>query len=247
VVLVFLMTLLVTPLGVLAALYLHEYARPGPMTRLLRGAVNQLAGIPSIVVGMFGLGFFVHLVGGSLDALLYSATLPQPTFGAGGLLWAALTLAILTLPVVIVATEEGLSRVPPSLRIGSLALGATQAETLWMQVLPVARPALLTGVILAIARAAGEVAPLMLGGVVKLAPALPSDLEAPFLHPSRQFMHLGQQIYDTALNPPDPLLGAPRAYVCALLLLAVVLSLNLVAGALRQGLRQRYRALEPNQ
>ena len=137
------------------------------------------SGVPSIVYGVFGLGFFVYFLGGSLDQLFYAPALPSPTFGTPGLLWASLTLALLTLPVVIVATEEGLSRIPRSVREGSLALGATKYETLMRVVIPMASPAMMTGVILAVARAAGEVAPLMLVGVVKLAPNLPLDMNAP--------------------------------------------------------------------
>ncbi len=171
VMMVIIMSIFVTPFGVVAALYLREYAKQGPLTRLIRIAVNNLAGVPSIVYGVFGLGFFVYFLGGNLDQLFYPEALPSPTFGTPGILWSSLTLAILTLPVVIVATEEGLARVPRSVREGSLALGATKAETLWRVVLPMASPALMTGLILAVARAAGEVAPLMLVGVVKLAPA----------------------------------------------------------------------------
>ena len=172
---VLLMSLLVTPFGVIAALYLREYAKQGPMVRLIRIAVNNLAGVPSIVYGVFGLGFFVYFLGGNLDRLFFAESLPAPTFGTPGLVWASLTLALLTVPVVIVSTEEGLTRIPRSLREGSLALGATKAETLFRVVLPMASPSILTGVILAVARAAGEVAPLMLVGVVKLAPTLPLD------------------------------------------------------------------------
>ncbi|EGH23276.1 binding-protein dependent transport system inner membrane protein, partial [Pseudomonas amygdali pv. mori str. 301020] len=168
------MAVIVTPFGVLAAVYLREYARQGPVTRLIRIAVNNLAGVPAIVYGVFGLGFFVYVLGGSVDRLFFSEALPAPTFGTPGLLWASLTLALLAVPVVIVATEEGLARIPLTLREGSLALGATKAETLWKIVLPMASPAMMTGLILAVAaRAAGEVAPLMLVGVVKLAPSLP--------------------------------------------------------------------------
>jgi phosphate transport system permease protein len=241
--LVLLMSILVMPFGILAALYLHEMARNSWRTRLLRTAVNNLAGVPSIVYGIFGLGLFVHQIGGSLDRLLYADRLPTPTFGSGGLLWSALTLALLTLPVVIVATEEGLARIPRSLREGSLALGATRAETLWRLLLPMVRPAILTGLILATARAAGEVAPLMLVGVVKLAPALPLDGSFPYLHPTRQFMHLGYQVYDAALQGADAWRGVPRAYAGALLLLIVVVALNLSAIVVRNRLRERYRTL----
>ncbi|MDP3419675.1 MAG: phosphate ABC transporter permease PstA, partial [Thiobacillus sp.] len=191
VMMVLLMSVMVTPLGIMAAIYMREYAKPGPVIRAIRISVNNLAGVPSIVYGVFGLGFFVYVLGGSLDELFFAAALPAPTFGSPGILWASLTLAILTLPVVIVATEEGLSRVPRTIREGSLALGATKAETLWRTVLPIASPAMMTGLILAIARAAGEVAPLMLVGVVKLAPSLPLDGNFPFLHLERKFMHLG--------------------------------------------------------
>jgi phosphate transport system permease protein len=182
VMMVVLMSIMVTPFGVIAAVYLREYARQGIVTRAIRIAVNNLAGVPSIVYGVFGLGFFIYFLGGELDQLFFTAALPSPTFGTPGLMWASLTLALLTLPVVIVATEEGLARIPRSVREGSLALGATRAETLWRVVLPMASPAMMTGLILAVARAAGEVAPLMLVGVVKLAPTLPLDGNFPFVH-----------------------------------------------------------------
>ena len=185
---VLLMSVFVTPFGVVAAVYLHEYARQGPLVRLIRIAVNNLAGVPSIVYGVFGLGFFVYFLGGNLDALFFPESLPAPTFGTPGILWSSITLALLTLPVVIVATEEGLARIPRSLREGSLALGATQAETIWRVILPMASPALMTGMILAVARAAGEVAPLMLVGVVKLAPSLPLDGNFPYLHLERKLL-----------------------------------------------------------
>jgi phosphate transport system permease protein len=240
--LVLLMSLIVMPFGVATAVYLHE--RRGVAAALVRSAIGNLAGIPSIVYGVLGLGLFVHGLGAGIDRWFFADRLPVPTFGSGGLLWAALTLALLTLPVVVVSVEEGLARIPASLRAGSLALGATHGETIWRLLLPAARPALLTGLILAIARAAGAVAPLMLVGVVKLAPALPVDGEFPYLHPSRQFMHLGFTVYDAALASPDALRGVPRAYACALLLVGVVIALNLAAIVLRNRLRERYRALE---
>ena len=239
--LVLLMSLVVMPLGVATAVYLHE--RRGVAAGFVRGAIGNLAGVPSIVYGVLGLGLFVHGLGADIDRWFFSERLPVPTFGSGGLLWAALTLALLTLPVVVVSVEEGLARIPASLRAGSLALGATEGETIWRLLLPAARPALLTGLILAIARAAGAVAPLMLVGVVKLAPALPVDATFPYLHPSRQFMHLGFTVYDAALAGPDALRGVPRAYACALLLVVVVAALNLAAIVLRNRLRERYRAL----
>ncbi|MCW8841318.1 MAG: phosphate ABC transporter permease PstA, partial [Gammaproteobacteria bacterium] len=244
VMMVILMSIFVTPFGVIAAVYLREYARQGPLTRVIRIAVNNLAGVPSIVYGVFGLGFFVYFLGGNIDQLFFPEALPAPTYGTGGLFWASLTLAILTLPVVIVATEEGLSRIPSSIREGSLALGATKAETLWRTVLPMSSPAMMTGLILAVARAAGEVAPLMLVGVVKLAPSLPLDSNAPFLHLDRKFMHLGFHIYDVGFQSPNVEAARPLVYATALLLVLVIVMLNLAAIAIRNHLREKYRALE---
>ena len=239
-----LMAVIVTPFGVIAAIYLREYARQGLLTRIIRIAVNNLAGVPAIVYGVFGLGFFVYVLGGSLDQLFFRASLPTPTFGTPGLLWASLTLAILAMPVVIVATEEGLARIPRSIREGSLALGATQAETLWKVVLPLASPAMLTGLILAVARAAGEVAPLMLVGVVKLAPALPLDGNYPYLHLEQKIMHLGFHIYDVGFQSPNVEAARPLVYATALLLVLVIAGLNLSAVFLRNRLREKYRLLE---
>jgi len=243
VLMVLLMSVVVMPLGVVAAIWLHEYAGNSLLTRLVRIAVVNLAGVPSIVYGVFGLGFFVWLVGGSLDKIFFAQSLPDPTFGTPGLLWASLTLALLTLPVVIVATEEGLSRIPQSLRQGSMALGATQAETLWHVVLPLSIPAMLTGLILAVARAAGETAPLMLVGVVKVVPELPVDTIFPYLHLDRKFMHLGFQIYDLAFQNPNSQADRPLVFATALLLVLIILALNLLAMVLRHRLRERYRAL----
>ena len=244
VLMVMLMAIVVTPLGVIAAIYLREYAHQGVFVRTIRIAVNNLAGVPSIVYGVFGLGFFVYFLGGNIDRLFYAEALPAPTFGTPGLMWASLTLALLTVPVVIVSTEEGLTRIPRSLREGSLALGATKSETLFKIVLPMASPAILTGVILAIARAAGEVAPLMLVGVVKLAPTLPLDGEFPFLHLDRKFMHLGFHIYDVGFQSPNVEAARPLVYATATLLIVIVVSLNLTAIALRSRLEKRYRNVE---
>ncbi len=244
VMMVLLMSVLVTPLGVIAAVYLREYARQGPLVRLVRIAVNNLAGVPSIVYGVFGLGFFVYFIGGNIDQLFFEASLPAPTFGTPGLLWASLTLALLTVPVVVVSTEEGLTRIPRSLREGSLALGATKAETLFKVILPVASPSILTGVILAIARAAGEVAPLMLVGVVKLAPTLPLDGNFPYLHLERKFMHLGFHIYDVGFQSPNVEAARPLVYSTALLLVLIIIILNLTAIMLRSRLENRYRGVE---
>ncbi len=244
VLMVLLMSLIVTPFGVIAAVYLREYAKQGFFVRMIRIAVNNLAGVPSIVYGVFGLGFFVYFLGGNIDRLFYPEALPAPTFGTPGLVWASLTLALLTVPVVIVSTEEGLTRIPRSLREGSLALGATQSETLFKVVLPMASPAILTGVILAVARAAGEVAPLMLVGVVKLAPTLPLDGNFPFLHLDRKFMHLGFHIYDVGFQSPNVEAARPLVYATALLLVTIVVVLNLTAITLRNRLERRYRGVE---
>ena len=243
VLMVLLMTVIVTPIGVLAAVYLYEYAPQNKLTSFIRISVNNLAGVPSVVYGVFGLGFFVYMLGGNLDRLLFSDDLPSPVFGAPGLFWASLTMALLTLPVVIVATEEGLRRVPDSLRKASYALGATQAETIWRTVLPIASPGIMTGIILAIARGAGEVAPLMLVGAVKFAPALPIDGQFPFFHPERQFMHLGVLVYDGAFHSENMGPGSSFMFASCMLLLLIVFVLNLLAVILRQRLRRQYGRL----
>ncbi len=244
VIMVIIMSMLATPFGVIAAIYLREYAKQGFITRTIRIAVNNLAGVPAIVYGVFGLGFFVYFLGGSIDSLFFPESAPAPVFGTPGLLWASLTLALLTMPVVIVATEEGLSRIPRSIREGSLALGATKAETLWRTIIPMASPAIMTGMILAIARAAGEVAPLMLVGVVKLAPSLPLDGNFPFVHLDRKFMHLGFHIYDVGFQSPNIEAARPLVYATALLLVIVIVILNLAAIAIRNRLREKYKSLE---
>lgn len=244
VMMVIIMSIMVTPFGVIAAVYLREYAKQGPLVRIIRIAVNNLAGVPSVVYGVFGLGFFVYFIGGNIDELLFAESLPSPTFGTPGLLWASLTLAILTVPVVIVSTEEGLARVPRSIREGSLALGATKAETLMRTILPMTASAMMTGLILAIARAAGEVAPLMLVGVVKLAPSLPLDANFPYLHLERKFMHLGFHIYDVGFQSPNVEAARPLVFATALLLVLIIIFLNLAAIHIRNKLREKYRASE---
>ncbi|HKQ63005.1 MAG TPA: phosphate ABC transporter permease PstA [Candidatus Polarisedimenticolaceae bacterium] len=234
------MSLLVAPFGVIAALYLREYARQGALVSVVRIAVNNLAGVPSIVFGVFGLGFFCYLVGGRIDALFYPERLPAPTFGTGGILWASLTLALLTVPVVIVATEEALAAVPRSLREGSLACGASRWQTIRRIILPRAISGVMTGLILAMARGAGEVAPLMLTGVVKLAPDLPFDGRFPFFHLERSFMHLGFHIYDVGFQSRNSEAGKPMVFTTTLLLIALVALLNLAAIALRTRLRRRH-------
>jgi phosphate transport system permease protein len=240
VMLIFIMSLFSFPLGVLAAIYLREYAKEGMVVRMVRIAVNNLAGIPSIVYGIFGLAFFVYGVGGSIDRLFFPERLPTPTFGTGGILWASLTLSLLTVPVVIVATEEALGAIPAGVREGSLALGATKFQTLTRILLPMASPGIMTGLILAMARAAGEVAPLMITGVVKIAPALPVDGNFPFLHLDRKFMHLGFHIYDIGFQSPNVEAAKPMVFVTTLLLVLIVLIMSSVAIHLRNKMKKRY-------
>lgn len=234
-----LMSLAVTPFGVLAAVYLCEYAKQGVMVRLVRISVNNLAGVPSIVFGVFGLGFFVYMVGGSIDRLFFSDVLPTPTFGTGGILWAALTLSLMTVPVVIVATEEALMAVPRGVREASLACGASKWQTIRRLVLPAASPGIITGLILAMARGASEVAPLMLVGVVKLAPSLPVDGIFPFVHLERKFMHLAFYIYDLGFQSPDSDAAKPMVFATTLVLILLVLLLNIAANRVREKLRAR--------
>jgi phosphate transport system permease protein len=235
------MSLLVTPFGIVAAFYLREYARQGPIVRIVRIAINNLAGVPSIVFGVFGLGFFVYFIGGGIDRTFFPEMLPTPTFGTGGILWASLTLALLTVPVVIVATEESIAAVPRGAREGSLALGASKFQTILKIVLPASVPGILTGVILAMARGAGEVAPLMITGVVKLAPEMPFDGNFPFLHLDRKFMHLGFHIYDVGFQSPNIEAAKPMVFTTTLLLIAIVVLLNLAAIRLRDRIRKKYQ------
>ncbi len=240
VLMVLIMSIVVMPFGIIAALYLREYARQGVMVRIVRICVNNLAGVPSIVFGVFGVGFFLYGIGGIIDSVFFKEALPSPTFGTGGILWASLTLALLTVPVVIVATEEGLASVPRNIREGSLALGATKFETTWKVVIPSALPAILTGLILAVARATGEVAPLMITGVVKLAPDLPIDGHFPFLHLERKFMHLGFHIYDLGFQSPNAEAAKPMVFMTAFLLILIVVVLNITAIVIRNRLRKKY-------
>ncbi len=234
------MTILVVPFGVMSALYLREYAKQGWLTSAVRISINNLAGVPSIVFGVFGMGFFSYFVGGRIDALFFADRLPNPTFGTGGIMWASLTLALLTLPVVIVATEEALAAVPDSMREGSFACGATRWQTIRRVVLPRSLPGIMTGAILAMARGAGEVAPLMLVGAVKLAPDLPLDLHFPFLHPERSFMHLGFHIYDLGFQSQNSEAAKPMVFTTTLLLMGIVLFLNAAAILLRSRLARKY-------
>ncbi|MEP0860471.1 MAG: phosphate ABC transporter permease PstA [Ignavibacterium sp.] len=242
VMMVLLMSIFTVPFGVLAALYLREYAKQGPLVRTVRIAVNNLAGVPSIVFGVFGLGFFIYLIGGTIDQLFFPERLPSPTWGTGGILWASLTLALLTMPVVIVATEEALTQIPRGMREAALALGATKWQVIRRVILPAATPGILTGLILAMARAAGEVAPLMITGVVKLAPSLPFDSYFPFFHLDRKFMHLGFHIYDVGFQSPNIEAAMPMVYTTTLLLILIVVLLNITAMIIRANLRKKYKS-----
>jgi phosphate transport system permease protein len=238
--LVLVMSLFSIPLGVIAAVYLQEYAKDGPLLRMVRIAVFNLSGVPSIVYGIFGLGFFIYGIGGALDQVFFPERLPTPVFGTGGILWASLTLALLTVPVVIVATEEALASIPRGIREASLSLGATKFQTLLRVLLPMAAPGIITGFVLAMARAAGEVAPLMITGVVKLAPALPIDGQFPFVHLDRKFMHLGFHIYDVGFQSPNVEAAKPMVFITTMLLVAIVVLLSLTAIILRNNMQKRY-------
>ena len=242
VVMTLLMSVAVVPFGVLAALYLREYAKAGAIVSAVRIAVNNLAGVPSIVFGVFGLGFFCYIVGGGIDGIFFEEKGNNPTYGKGGVLWSSLTLALLTLPVVIVATEEALSAVPGSMREGSYACGASKWQTIRRIVLPRAMPGIMTGMILAMARGAGEVAPLMLVGAVKLAPDLPMDGVAPFIHPERSFMHLGFHVYDLGFQSQNSEAAKPMVFTTTLLLIGVITFLNLAAVWIRTRLRRKFVA-----
>lgn len=238
-----LMSILVTPVGVIGAIYLREYAKQGVLVQAVRICVNNLAGVPSIVFGVFGLGFFVYYLGGTIDELFFWKKLAvdnTPTFGTSGILWASLTLALMTLPVVIVSTEEALSAVPRGLREAALACGASKWQMIRRIILPGALPGVMTGLILAMARGAGEVAPLMITGVVKLAPSLPIDGEGLFIHLERKFMHLGFHIYDVGFQSPDSDAAQPMVFATTLLLILLVVVMNLTAILIRNKLRKKY-------
>lgn len=237
-----LMAIAVAPFGIMAALYLREYARQGRLVSIVRICVNNLAGVPSIVYGVFGLGFFAYICGGAIDRIFFPERLPNPTFGTGGVLWSALTLALLTVPVVIVATEEALAAVPQSMREGSLACGASKWQTIRYIVLPRAMPGIMTGLILAMARGAGEVAPLMLVGVVKLAPELPVDHIFPYIHLERSFMHLGFHIFDVGFQSRNSEAGKPMVFVTTFLLITLVGIMNATAIYVRNRLKKKFIA-----
>jgi len=233
---VILMTIFVIPIGVITAIYITEYAHTQSwLIRFIRGAVNNLAGVPSVVFGLFGLGFFVGFVGRHMDDFLHP-NLAQPIWGKPALLWASLTLAVMTLPVVIVATEESLKAIPQGLREASLALGATKLQTIIRVVLPQALPGILTGGILAVSRAAGEVAPIMFTGAAYFISGLPKSL-------SDQFMDLGYHIYILSTQSPNIELTRPLLQATVLVLLILTFALNFVAILIRARIRKQMRLL----
>lgn len=230
--LVLLMTMAAVPMGVATALYLHEYARADAwLTRLVRAAVANLAGVPSIVFGLFGVGFFIETVGTKIDNIFYDGDL---LYGKPAILWASMTLALLTLPVVIVATEEALKAIPLDHREGSLALGATKWQTIVRVILPQALPGILTGAILAVSRGAGEVAPILFTGAAYYLPFLPA-------HPTDQFMHLGYHVFVLATQSPDVNATLPNLYATVLVLLVLTFLLNIAAVIVRARVRAKLR------
>src|SRR5712672_921442 len=234
---VILMTIFVLPAGVLTAIYLTEYARMNsPFTRVIRGAVNNLAGVPSIVFGLFGAGFFVRFIGKGLDSALYQAR-AATVWGQPALLWASATLAVMTLPVVIIATEESLRAIPQGLREASLALGASKLETIIKIVLPQAVPGIMTGAILAISRAAGEVAPILFTGAAYFMADLPSSLHD-------QFMDLGYHVFILSTQSPNVDKTRPLLYATVFVLLALTFALNVVAVFIRAKMRKKMRMLQ---
>lgn len=229
--LVILMVIAVVPIGVLTAVYLHEYTSPTSIwTRLIRQAINNLAGVPSIVFGLFGLGFFINFIGGTLDEMFYDVS--NPVWRQPAIIWAALTLSLLTLPVVIISTEEALRTIPQDIKDASLALGATKLQTIKRIVLPQAMPGILTGAILAVNRGAGEVAPIMFTGVAYFMPFLPHKL-------NDQFMHLGNHIYVLATQSPDVEETKPLLYGTVLVLLILTFMLNFTAILFRSKMRRK--------
>ncbi len=230
--LVMLMTIAVVPVGVLTAIYLHEYtAADSIITRVIRQAINNLAGVPSIVFGLFGLGFFISFVGGGLDAIFFADN-TRPVWGQPAIIWASLTMALLTLPVVIIATEEALRTIPQELRDASYALGASKLQTIRTIILPQAMPGILTGAILAVNRGAGEVAPIMFTGAAYYLPYLPAKL-------NDQFMELGYHIYVMSTQSPDVEATKPILYGTVLVLLILTFMLNSIAIYFRSRIRSR--------
>jgi len=233
---VMLMTLFVIPIGVTTAIYLTEYAKTTSLlTRIIRGAVNNLAGVPSIVFGLFGLGFFILFIGGMIDRTILAGS-PEPKWGKPAILWASMTLAVMTLPVVIVATEESLKAIPQGLREASLALGATKLQTILKVVLPQALPGIMTGGILSISRAAGEVAPILFTGAAYYMAGYPKAL-------TDQFMDLGYHVYILSTQSTNIDQTTPILYATVVVLLILTFALNIIAIIIRSRMRKHMRAM----
>jgi phosphate transport system permease protein len=233
---VILMTIFVIPVGVITAIYLTEYAHTTSIvTRIIRAAVNNLAGVPSIVFGLFGLGFFINFVGKHMDEVLHPGS-ANPIWGKPAIIWASLTLAVMTLPVVIIATEESLRAIPQGLREASLALGATKLETIFKIVLPQAMPGIMTGGILAVSRAAGEVAPILFTGAAYYMKDLPKSL-------TDQFMDLGYHTFILSTQSPNVEQTKPILYATVVVLLFLTFTLNIVAILIRARMRKKMRLL----
>jgi phosphate transport system permease protein len=236
----FIMVLFTVPLGVFSAIYLNEYARDTFFTRIIRTSINNLAGVPSIVFGLFGLGFFILFVGKSLDEVLQTGLL----FGQPALIWASATLAVLVLPIVIVATLEALNSVPKSHREASYGLGATKWQTIKNVVLPQARPGILTGTILAVSRGAGETAPVLFLGAAFFLPSLPvadlciGDYCVPIINPTQQFMYLAYHIFILATQSANPTKTLPLQYGSTLVLITLTFLLNITAIIFRYRFRK---------
>lgn len=228
---VMIMSILGVPVGTITAVYLTQYARQNSLwSRMIRFAVNTLAGVPSIVFGLFGLGFFIQFVGRGLDDLFTGGAVLK--WGQPNLLWASVTMALLTLPVVIVSVEESIRAVPKELSEASLALGATRWQTLWRVILPSSLNGIMTGAILAVSRGAGEVAPILFTGTAYFLPRLPGSL-------SDQFMHLGYHLYIMATQSPDVEATLGIQYATTLVLLSMTFLLNFSAMLIRQHIRKR--------
>ncbi|MDX2129567.1 MAG: phosphate ABC transporter permease PstA [Chloroherpetonaceae bacterium] len=229
--LVIIMTLVGVPIGTVTAIYLSEYtSQSSKLARIIRFAVNNLASVPSIVFGLFGLGFFVQFLGTGIDSVTGNSE--SPIYGRPSILWAAMTLAVLTLPVVIVSVEEALRNVPREYREASLALGATKWQTVKNAVLPNATGGILTGAILAVSRGAGEVAPLLFTGAAFFLPKLPNSLDD-------QFMHLGYHLYVLSTQSVDVAATLPLQYATTLVLLAITFTLNISAIFIRYQFRKK--------
>jgi len=229
--LVLIMSIVGVPVGTITAIYLAEYTKKGSfIAKTIRFAVNTLAGIPSIVFGLFGLGFFIQFLGANLDKAFTPAG--QLVWGQPCILWASLTMALLTLPVVIVSVEEAIRTVPKDLREASLALGATQWETILRVVLPNSITGILTGGILAVSRGAGEVAPILFTGAAYFLPHLPSKL-------SDQFMELGYHVYIMATQSTNVDQTAGIQFATTLVLLLLTFCLNFSAVFLRYWMRKK--------